>query len=158
MWGLSNVTAGSNENIESFLMHPKLIGQVFNCIKSDILEIRREATFVITNAITTTDNPKYWLFITQFNHGEILKLLAKNLKINDAAIIIEIIQSLGHLIQLDKMIPLQGEDSIAYKLEVENVLDELENLQKHPNVKIYNEVEQFITNHFDSEPENEMIY
>jgi len=90
-WSLSNVTAGSNENIESFLTHPKLLDQVYKCMKSPILEIRREATYVMTNAITTTEDVNKWVFISQFSKGEIIKIFTNNLKINEVNIILEII-------------------------------------------------------------------
>ena len=45
-------------------------------------------------------------FIIRFNQGEILKLFTANLKMNDANLIIEILQALGNLLRLDKAVPL----------------------------------------------------
>lgn len=59
-WALSNVTAGSAENIESFAGHPQLLEQTFTCMKSTKMEVRREATYVITNAIATSENLNLW--------------------------------------------------------------------------------------------------
>ena len=37
---------------------------------------------------------------------------------------------------------------MAYTFEVAGGIDELENLQKHPNITIYNAVEKLISDHF----------
>ena len=84
-------------------------------MKSSTVEIRRESTYIITNAILTSEDPKHLQFIVMFNHGVLLSLFTSNLKLNDAALIMEILQALGELLKLDKLIQReQGEESVAY--------------------------------------------
>lgn len=82
-----------------------------------------------------------------------ITLFTNNLKLDDAALLIEILQALGYLLQLDKAVPLRGDDSIAYKFELAGGLDEIENLQKHPNLSVYQEVEKLVRENFDQEEE-----
>ena len=57
-----------------------------------------------------------------------INLFIDGLKINDANVIIEVLQSLTTILQLDGACDLRGEDSFAYKLETAGGLDELEKL------------------------------
>ena len=56
---------------------------------------------------------------------------------NDANIVLEILQALEPILQLDAKYNLQGQASMSYKFEQQGGLDKLEELQKHPNITIY---------------------
>ena len=91
---------------------------------SKIAEIRREATFTITNLMTISDNINIHKHVAEFKNFEIIKTFAQNLKINDVSIIMEIIAALEVLIKLDKMLPeYSGDNSISYKFELAGGLD-----------------------------------
>lgn len=57
MWGLSNITAGSEGQIAAFLNEEELVNKVYMLANSTNIQIRREALFIFTNLILTTQNP-----------------------------------------------------------------------------------------------------
>lgn len=72
--------------------------------------------------------------LANHENSKLISLLADGLKINDAQIILEILQALSVILELDASCGLKGPESFAYKYEVEGGLDRLEDLQKHPNI------------------------
>lgn len=142
LWSLSNITAGSEGQIQKFLEHPTILTKVFELMNSDSVGLRRESTYVITNFITTSERPEDHLLLCEFNDRELINLLTTNLKLDDANIVIEIIQALDVLMELDKdcCAPLTGEDSIAYRFEAAGGPYQLGILEKHPNIKVFNEI------------------
>ena len=60
-------------------------------------------------------------------------------------------QALAIIFDLDKACGLIGEKSFAYKYEMEGGLDTLEELQKHPNITVFEEVDKLITKYFDED-------
>lgn len=94
-------------------------------MKSECGSLRHEATLVITNLLTTSDESKFAYFLVT-NHPKIIKLLVTNLKMNDVSLIFEILNALEVLIGLDTKIPFEGKATIAYQLEEAGGLDELE--------------------------------
>lgn len=53
----------------------------------------------------------------------------------------EILQAFEVLFALDQAMNLEGENKIVYKFEKEEGVDKLEELQKHPNITIYKQIE-----------------
>jgi hypothetical protein len=68
--------------------------------------------------------------------------------LNDANIVLEILQALEPILKLDIQYKLKGEATMAFKVEAEGGLDKLEELQKHPNVSIYDQIEKLISTYF----------
>lgn len=59
------------------------------------------------------------------------------------------------ILDLDRKCGLKGESSFAYKFEVDGGLDELEILQKHPNLTVYNTVDEIISKYFDEDEDQQ---
>lgn len=73
--------------------------------------------------------------LVQYKDYLLVSLFSNGLSaLNDANIILEILQAFEVLLQFDSTYNLKGEQSIAYKLEIADGLDKMEQLQKHPNV------------------------
>ena len=54
------------------------------------------------------------------------------------------IESVGLLLNIDADVEREEEQTISYKFEQLGGLDALEELQKHPDMKVYNQVEEII--------------
>ena len=114
--------------------------------------IAREATYVMTNLVTTVRADRNLIFFpaTCFE-SRLIKLLINMLKVQDQSFQLEILRALKVIFSLDKEYKLTGVDSFTYKFELNGGVDILEKLQNHQAQQIYNEVEYLITNFFDSD-------
>ena len=64
LWSLSNITAGTEQQISCFLGSETILEKVFYyATKSQDLELRREAIMVLTNLITTIERPDVCHFV-----------------------------------------------------------------------------------------------
>ena len=68
--------------------------------------------------------------------------------------ILEILQAMSVILEFDEKCGLKNEQSFAFKFEMDGGLDELEKLQKHPNITVYNAVDAMVTRYFDEDAEN----
>ena len=82
------------------------------------------------------------LRITNYEDKALVERLVEGLRLNNTNLILEILQCLYVLLDLDNKFSLSGEDQIACKLENAGGLDELSELEKHPNLSVYNEVDK----------------
>ena len=76
LWCLSNITAGSEDQIKSFLEHESIMEKVFRLMLSKTMEIRREATITITNLLTISENTSIHRYVTEFKNFEIISIFA----------------------------------------------------------------------------------
>lgn len=67
LWCLSNITAGTEEQISAVLNEQECMERVFKIMDSEIKEVAREAIYVVTNLVTTTSNPANNLSLVSHN-------------------------------------------------------------------------------------------
>ena len=152
---MSNITAGTAKQIEAFVEHVSLLSYVYFLMKSENKSIRAEAILVITNLVSTTTDSLLVLRIANFENASLLERLVEGLRLRDVGLILEIIQSLDVLLSLDAKFNLTGEDQIAYKLEIAGGLDELSELEKHPNLTVYEVVDKLSSKYFGDNDQDE---
>ena len=120
MWGLSNITAGSENQIAAFLAEEELVNKVYMLANSTNIQIRREALFIFTNLILTTQMPDVRMNLVARQDYLLLKLFVQGLTtINDQNIILEILLAMDPVLALDKTFNLTESNSISYKFEIE---------------------------------------
>lgn len=103
MWGISNITAGSEGQIAAFLNEDELVNKVYMLANSANIQIRREALFIFTNLILTTQVPDVRMNLVMRQDFLLLKLFVQGLTtINDSNIILEILLAMDPLLALDK--------------------------------------------------------
>jgi hypothetical protein len=56
LWSCSNITAGTEQQIQIFLNHNEILTKVFLLCNSTNLALKREAIYVITNIFTTSQD------------------------------------------------------------------------------------------------------
>lgn len=64
--------------------------EIFRKIDSELMEIAREALYVVTNLITTSENTTVLLSIVSYNDFQIFRSFNRALKFPDPALLIEI--------------------------------------------------------------------
>ena len=103
---------------------------------------------MITNLLLTTQDSNTKMKLMSSSNYILIKYLVQGLKLNDVNIIMEILLTFEQILELDALYNLQGQHSISYKIEEERGLDILEDLQKHPNITVYNQIEKLIDKFF----------
>lgn len=114
-------------------------------------QVRREALYVVTNIFTTSQNHNSNYNLANYDDRKVVAILAQGLRLNDAQIVMEILQALTTIFELDQRCNLKDKESFAYRFEIEGGLDELEQLQKHPNLQVYNAVDEMVSKFFDED-------
>lgn len=115
LWSLSNITAGSQDQIYKFVSHENLVQKVFTFLDSDQPQIHREALYVLCNLITTYADSDVHYRIASFNNFQIIHAFVKGLDPGNGSVCAQILESLDVLLKLDLETPLLGLDSIAHK-------------------------------------------
>lgn len=147
LWGFSNITAGPNQHIKKFV-DSDAFDRVIMLACSRNLDLRREALFVLCNSVTGADLQVRGQ-IYEKSKGEILQTLVKGSYINDLKIITNILDAIEELLKLDDWLGYTGTDhSIALLFERYQGLDCLEELQKHPNMEVYNRCSEIMLKYF----------
>ena len=125
---------------------------IFDLMEDNSVQIVREATFVVTNIITTVQQDQKLIFnlATSFE-SRLIRLLANALKIQNHDFLLEILDSLRILFGLEESFQLSDTDKLSYKFEVSGGLDNLESLRLNPSEKIFKGAENLIQNHFNAD-------
>ena len=97
------------------------------------LDFRKEALFVMVNAITGSDL-KLRAQIFDKSHGHILKVMVNALVIIDKKLTSNTLEALDDLLALDEWYGTKGTDSaMTLQFELHGGLDILEEVMKNPN-------------------------
>ena len=133
LWAFSNITAGSEDHIRMFLSCETLVEKILQMMNSLSNEIKREAILTFTNLIATTQNTQVLIHVSNLHEGQFIQYLVAGLRQADSNLIIEVLQAFNELLKLDKVTQGPVHEKIGYRMEIAGALDEIENLQKHPN-------------------------
>ena len=153
LWALSNISAGPCSHVER-LVHSDVFNRVQSLTTSPNIDIRKEATFVMCNAVTGSDF-KIRTEIYEKTSGGVLRSFLKALRINDFRLIINLLEGIEELLKLDEVLGTKNTDqAIAYALEQMDGLDTLDEVMKHPSMDVYNRCNEILTKYFD--PANAM--
>jgi importin subunit alpha-1 len=100
-WALSNITAGPSAHIEA-LVESEAFNRIIQLTKSYSIDNRKEAVWVLVNAITGADAIlKKKIF--EHNGGIIVKILAQGLIFTDNRLLNNVLEALDELLNLDKV-------------------------------------------------------
>lgn len=147
LWCLSNITAGTKNQIMEVLRNETIVQRVFVLMDYSNREIVREALYVLTNLIYSCEDSSAILSVVYFEEFQLFRVFVKVLKVMDVGVIMEILSCLDILFKLDKELKLSGSQQMAYKFEELGGVEVLDELQKHPNLKVYEAVEKLIKDH-----------
>jgi len=154
-WTISNITAGSREQIQDIIQEnifPKLIEILSN---SDY-KSRKEAAWAISNAVSG-GNPAQIKYIVECN---CIQPLCELLTVSDPKIIQVALGALENILKVGELFCKNGEckeNPYAIAIEECNGLDQIEYLQSHENIEIYNKAFEIIDTYFSNDEEQATI-
>ena len=149
LWALSNISAGPSSHVDRFVHSEGVFSRVQALTTSPNIDIRKEALFVMCNAVTGADF-NVCTQIYELTGGEVLRSLIKGLRINDLRLIMNILEALETLFKLDEMHGLKGTDqAITQAFEQLEGLDTLDDLMKHPSMEVYNRCNEIFSKYFN---------
>jgi importin subunit alpha-6/7 len=147
LWTLSNITAGSDEQINLVLTHP-CFGMVVECLKDPDFEIKKEALWTISNAT----HAKTTSLVLKVIDSEAFPLLCDILEMKDSKILLVVLEAINNLLKAGNSAYSNDKDNrnneVAVKFDEIGGLTKMENLQEHPNVKIYRKVVEIMEEHY----------
>ena len=100
------------------------------------------------NAVTGGDL-KIRTEIYEKTHGDVLRSFLKALRINDARLMLNIIEGLDNLLGLDELLGMSNSDSsVAMAFERMDGLDVMDDVMKHPSMDVYNSCNNLLNKYF----------
>ena len=135
-WALSNITAGSSTQIEK-VMQTDIFRKLVHMVQNDEMDIKKEASWVLSNATAGAEPPQIAMLVNL----NVLQALCRMLKVNDARVLAVVLEGITHVLTHGKKSFMKGsENPFATIVDECGALDNLENLQRHPNQQIYDKV------------------
>ena len=149
LWTLSNSTAGSDEQINLVLSHP-CIGTVISSLNSPDFELKKEALWTISNA-THAASPELALKVIELGA---FPLICEVLCMKDSKILLVVLEAINNLLRAGNHAYVNDRErnnQVALKFDEIGGLTKMEELQNHPNVKIYKKVVEIMEEHYGLE-------
>lgn len=147
LWTLSNITAGTDEQINLVLSHP-CIHQVIDCLKDPDFEIKKEALWVISNATHAKSSTIVLKVITLGAFGSLCDILDQK----ESKMLMVALEAINNLLTAGgSSYEQEGEgksNEVALKFDEIGGLSKMEDLQEHPNLKIYKKVVEIMDQHY----------
>ena len=143
MWCLSNITAGTMDQTMSVLQHP-IMAIALEKMDDIDLEIRREATYTVVNAIGILQ----YCMISQLSFTRVIDSLYHSLDYTDAIMLKVTLEGLVDLLSKEKE---AGETAMLSRFEELGGVTALNSLMMHPNAYVYKLVSELNRRFFDSE-------
>jgi importin subunit alpha-6/7 len=147
-WLLSNIAAGTKEQLDSVFQYPDLLERVIEVARTDKWEVRKEALWVVANMFTTgQDN-----HVRALVQGEGFAALAEALhNINETKILAVVLEAIEAVLQLGNTLNL----NYSQMFDELGGLDKLEELQEHPSEEIYEQSVKILEQYFGVEDEED---
>lgn len=147
LWTLSNITAGSDEQINLVLSHP-CIGAVINALNEPDFELKKEALWTVSNA-THAKSPELVLKVIELGA---FPYICEVLNMKDSKILLVVLEAINNLLRAGNCVFSNEKDcknnEVALKFDEIGGLTKMEDLQNHPNVKIYKKVVEIMEEHY----------
>lgn len=150
-WALSNIAAGTPAQLAA-LLNADVLGLLVQVIKNDVLEVKREAIWVI-NRVSAKASAEMVPHI--ISHG-VVEALCLALPNTEALVIGAILSSLKNFLDKWKDGEVSG-DKVAKEIEGCGGLKTIEELQFHQNKDISKLAVGILEKHFCAESAEEMV-
>ena len=134
LYCLSNITAGTQDNILLFANTVGLLNRVIFFIDSNDIDIKREAFYVICNLIYICENESIIDHVAKYQNCVVLQKMVQMIDNQTLVpLMVEILDSLYELLAHDLKVQNSSTISIRYLFESLNGIDKLYELQTHQN-------------------------
>ena len=154
-WVLSNITAGTTEQLQ-LCIDAGIIDKLVVILQNDDMQIKNEAVWALSNC-TASANPQQFKILV--DRG-IIKALGCLLRINDPRMLAVALEGLDNILAAgEKNFKTEnGENYFAIVMETHGCIDDLEQLQQHPNHSIYQQALKIIDKYFSDEQEEDPLF
>ena len=98
MWALSNLAASHTTLIASLFAHDRIVSKLAVLLKNPNIDIRKEALWVITNALTCCDSQTYW-DIVDTSKDFIIDGLIAALDLTDEKLIANVLETFERILE-----------------------------------------------------------
>ena len=118
-------------------MQTDIFRKLVHMVHNDEMDIKKEASWVLSNATAGAEPPQIAMLVNL----NVLQALCRMLKVNDARVLAVVLEGITHVLTHGKKSFMKGsENPFATIVDECGALDNLENLQRHPNQQIYDKV------------------
>ena len=146
LWSLSNLAAGNSENISRLFANDRIISRLAALINNNPnnnVDIKKEALWVITNALTCCDSHTYWEILDS-SKDFIIDGLINALHLTDDKLIGNVLETFLRILKFLE-IDTQGYQNMCDILENKDILSRLERIQTLPNTKNYQMADKIVS-------------
>eukprot|EP01156_Anaeramoeba_ignava_P022087 Anaeramoba_ignava/c20184_g1_i4.p1 GENE.c20184_g1_i4~~c20184_g1_i4.p1 ORF type:complete len:250 (-),score=95.50 c20184_g1_i4:36-785(-) len=142
-WIISNITAGTELQIQKVLEIPDLIQRLITILSTDVFEVKKEASWAVSNAITGANPDQIRYIVDQGAINPICDLLTNT----DKEILMISLEALQSILEIGKN-SMDEQNPYADTIEEGGALPLIENLLKHPNEEISKKSQEIISTYF----------
>lgn len=129
-WVLSNITAGNEQQVQ-ICIDTGIVDKLIQILQHDELPVKAEAVWALSNT-TASASPEQFNVLVQKG---IMKALGLVLKLNDVKMLAVALEGLENILKCGQLHfhDENGENKFAIQMEMDGSIDDLEQLQQHPN-------------------------
>lgn len=153
-WVLSNVTAGTEQQLQ-LCIDIGVVDKLVNLLQHDDLVVKNEAVWALSNCTASASPAQFRVLVDK----GLIRALGSILVVKDVRMLAVALEGLDNTLNCGQQhyLNAEGENEFAILMEQDGLLDELENLQQHPNHNIYSSALKIIDKHFSDEQESDPI-
>ena len=150
-WAVSNVAAGTLQQIGAMMLVPGLVQGVIHNLRSAEWVVRKEACWVVFN-VATTGAPEH---VRQLVAAEAVEPLAAMLESDDPRILCVALDAVAAVLEAARKLGDEASSSVGLAFEEAGALDSLENLQTFADMDVYNKALSIVEKFFAREDEDD---
>eukprot|EP00457_Paulinella_chromatophora_P001805 gb/GEZN01001807.1/.p1 GENE.gb/GEZN01001807.1/~~gb/GEZN01001807.1/.p1 ORF type:complete len:532 (-),score=75.38 gb/GEZN01001807.1/:1035-2630(-) len=150
-WTISNITAGNPDQIQA-VIDANIIPALVRVLRSDEFDIQKEAAWAISNATSGGKPHQIDYLVSQ----AVIPPLCELLKCGDPKIILVCLEGIENILKAGPVVAERKQQENRYPDYVEECggVKTIENLQQHPNEKIWKQAQKIIQQYINEEGGN----
>lgn len=129
-WVLSNITAGTPEQVQCCI-DIGIVDKLIQILKHDDATVKNEAVWALSNCTASATPPQFDTFVQK----GMIQALGEMLKCKDVRMLAVALEGFENILLCGQQhfMNEEGENMFAIQMEQAGCLDDLEQLQAHPN-------------------------
>ncbi len=149
-WLTSNIACGSRAQINRLMDERKVLSKIIRLAKSDAWEVRKEALWALAHIFTHGSESNVMALVKVGGLEPLIGVLS--LQNMETSLLLSILDALEKILEIGTKFPHQNYVEL---IEECDGIDDLENLQTHPNELVYRKVVDLIETYLGAEDEGD---